>query len=119
MLGTETDHVAPWHSVYKIHNLTRNELTFALTSGGHNAGVVSGPEHSRRRYRVHTRKVGDKYKDPDTWAEEMEVQPGSWWPMWDKWLDKRSSAKVAPPTMGASRKGLKPLRDAPGAYVFG
>ncbi len=119
VLGTETDHVAPWHSVYKIHNLTRNELTFALTSGGHNAGVVSGPEHSRRRYRVHTRDSGDKYRDPDTWAEETEVHQGSWWPMWDAWLNQRMSAIVAPPSMGAPRKGLKPLRDAPGDYVLG
>ncbi len=119
VLGTETDHVAPWQSVYKIHQLTRNELTFALTSGGHNAGVVSGPDHPRRRHRVHTRKPDDKYMDPDTWMDTMDVRPGSWWPMWNQWLDQRSSASVAPPSMGAPRKGLKPLGDAPGEYVFG
>ena len=118
VLGTETDHVAPWHSVYKIHQLTQAELTFALTSGGHNAGVVSGPEHPRRRHRVHTRKPGDKYRDPESWMEEAEVQAGSWWPMWDRWLDAHTSAQVEPPAMGAPRKGLKPLRDAPGEYVF-
>lgn len=119
VLGTETDHVAPWRSVYKIHQLSQGELTFALTSGGHNAGVVSGPEHPRRRYRVHTRKLGDKYIDPEEWMEQMEVQAGSWWPLWDKWLDKHTSSKVAPPSLGAPRKGLKPLCDAPGEYVFG
>jgi polyhydroxyalkanoate synthase len=119
VLGTETDHVAPWLSVYKIHQLTNGDLTFALTSGGHNAGVVSGPEHPRRRYRVHTRAQGDKYIDPQAWMEQTDVQPGSWWPMWDKWLDQRSAAGVAPPSMGAPRRGLKPLRDAPGEYVFG
>lgn len=119
VLGTETDHVAPWHSVYKIHNLTQSELTFVLTSGGHNAGVVSGPEHPRRRHRVHTRKPGDKYIDPDTWLEETPVHQGSWWPQWSQWLDGQMSEEVKPPAMGASRKGLKPLRDAPGEYVFG
>ena len=119
VLGTETDHVAPWLSVYKIHQLTHGELTFALTSGGHNAGVVSGPQHPRRRFRVHTRVVGDKYIDPETWMEQTEVKPGSWWPVWNQWLDKRSAAQVAPPSMGAPRRGLKPLRDAPGEYVFG
>ena len=118
-LGTETDHVAPWQSVYKIHHLTQAELTFALTSGGHNAGVVSGPEHPRRRFRVHTRKAGDKYIDPDTWLDEMETRQGSWWPHWNQWLDGHMSGQVKPPSMGASRKGLKPLRDAPGEYVFG
>jgi polyhydroxyalkanoate synthase len=119
VLGTETDHVAPWHSVYKIHHLTQNDLTFALTSGGHNAGVVSGPEHPRRRYRVHTRAVGDKYMAPDTWMEEMEVNQGSWWPFWSQWLDERMSGEIEPPAMGAPRKGLRPLREAPGDYVFG
>jgi polyhydroxyalkanoate synthase len=119
VLGTETDHVAPWHSVYKIHHLTHTKLTFVLTSGGHNAGVVSGPSHPRRRYRLHTHTPGDKYIDPDTWIEQMEPTPGSWWPMWSGWLDEHMSSKTAPPTMGASKKGLKPLCDAPGEYVYG
>ncbi len=57
VLGTETDHVAPGQSVYKIHDLTRADVTFVLTSGGHNAGVVSGPEHPRRHYRRHSGKL--------------------------------------------------------------
>jgi polyhydroxyalkanoate synthase len=119
VLGTETDHVAPWHSVYKMHQLTHGELTFALTSGGHNAGVVSGPQHPRRRYRMHTRMPSDKFMAPDTWIEKMPVNQGSWWPAWNQWLDERSSAQVDPPKMGASRKGYKVLGDAPGEYVFG
>ncbi len=118
-LGTETDHVAPWKSVYKVHNTTQTELTFVLTSGGHNAGVVSGPEHPRRRHREHTRMPGDKYMDPETWLQQAEVKPGSWWPLWNNWLDEHMSGQIAPPSMGASKKGLKPLADAPGEYVFG
>lgn len=118
-LGTETDHVAPWKSVYKIHNTTHTELTFVLTSGGHNAAIVSGPEHPRRRYRVHQRVPGDKYMDPDAWLQHTQVVPVSWWPLWNDWLDQRMSGQVAPPAMGASSKGLKPLADAPGEYVFG
>ncbi|MGI9285675.1 MAG: PHA/PHB synthase family protein, partial [Pseudomonadales bacterium] len=61
VLGTESDHVAPWKSVYKLHDLTNTQLTFLLTNSGHNAGVISGPSHPRRRYRIHTRNPGDKY----------------------------------------------------------
>ena len=119
VLGTETDHVAPWKSVFKLHDLTRQELTFLLTSGGHNAGVISGPEHPRRHYRAHTRNPGDKYMDPDTWLESRDAKAGSWWPYWNQWLEERMSKQTAPPSMGAARKGYKILREAPGEYVMG
>jgi polyhydroxyalkanoate synthase len=119
VLGTETDHVAPWESVYKLHNLTWTELTFLLTSGGHNAGVISGPSHPRRRYRMHTRNPGDRYTDPDSWLNNNEIHSGSWWPAWDTWLDKQMSKTIKPPRTGAARKGYKVLRAAPGEYVFG
>ena len=44
-VGTENDHVAPWRSVFKLHGLTPAPLDFVLTSGGHNAGIVSEPGH--------------------------------------------------------------------------
>ena len=49
-VGTEKDHVSPWRSVYKLHRLTHTELTFVLTNGGHNAGIVSEPGHAHRHY---------------------------------------------------------------------
>ena len=57
-VSTETDHVAPWKSVYKVDRYVQcSEFTFLLTSGGHNAGIISGPAHPKRRHRVRTRKA--------------------------------------------------------------
>jgi polyhydroxyalkanoate synthase len=120
VVGTETDHVAPWRSVYKVGRLVRSaDYTFCLTSGGHNAGIISGPQHPKRRHRVHTSKSGARLLSPDKYLEKVEPTPGSWWPTWAKWLEVHSSArKVAPPAMGAPKQGLKPLCAAPGTYVL-
>jgi polyhydroxyalkanoate synthase len=116
-VGTEKDHIAPWQSVYKIHLLAdAEEVTFVLTSGGHNAGIVSEPGHPRRRFQLHTHKEGDPYIDPDTWRESTPSQSGSWWPAWQRWLSEHSSAKTPPPAMGGPRGAV--LSDAPGAYVL-
>jgi polyhydroxyalkanoate synthase subunit PhaC len=116
-VGTTADHVAPWRSVYKVHLVPINELTFVLTSGGHNAGIVSEPGHPGRRYQIRTRQPGERYVDPDTWQAETPVRQGSWWPEWQSWLARHSTEKVAPPTMSAPEKGYRVLRDAPGLYV--
>jgi len=120
VVGTETDHVAPWRSVYKVGRLVRSgDYTFCLTSGGHNAGIISGPQHPKRRHRVHASKAGARLLSPDRYLEKVEPMPGSWWPTWAKWLEERSSErKVAPPPMGAPKQGLKPLCAAPGEYVL-
>jgi polyhydroxyalkanoate synthase len=115
-VGTEHDHVAPWKSAYKIHQLADTEVTFALTSGGHNGGIVSRPGHPRRRYRLRTTHHGDAFLDADAWAAQAEPHAGSWWTEWTNWLAARSGAPVAPPAIGGA--GREPLCDAPGTYVF-
>ena len=47
-VSTETDHVAPWRSVHKIHLMMNGPVRFILTSGGHNAGIVNEPGHKNR-----------------------------------------------------------------------
>ncbi len=119
VVGTERDHVAPWASVYKIHYLTDTDVTFVLTSGGHNAGIVSEPGHGRRHYRVATREARGLCHGPAEWAAAATLKDGSWWEEWTGWLDARSAAKrVAPPAMGNAKKGYKAEADAPGTYVL-
>lgn len=117
VVGTERDHVAPWRSVYKIHYLADTDVTFALTSGGHNAGIVSPPGHPRRRYRVATQRTEDCVIGPDEWLEAAEQKDGSWWPEWMAWLEERSSPDpVSPPAIGGTSH--PPIMDAPGSYVL-
>jgi polyhydroxyalkanoate synthase len=117
-VGTVRDHVSPWRSVYRIHLLTDTEVAFLLTSGGHNAGVVSEPGHRNRSYQVATREKGAKYVDPETWRATTPVSDGSWWPEWQRWLAAHSSGRAGPPAMGAPQRGYAPLADAPGQYVL-
>jgi len=118
VVGTEADHVAPWKSVYKIDNLVRSDdLTFLLTAGGHNAGIVAGPVHPRRHYRVRTRRLADPHLAPEDWVEAAAKRDGSWWPEWQAWLAAHSSGKSKPPRMGAPGTAYRAIADAPGEYV--
>ena len=116
VVGTERDHIAPWRSVFKLHLLNDGELTFVLTSGGHNAGIVSEPGHPGRHFRIRMRPHGGRTLDPAEWQQSAVPQSGSWWVAWSKWLGERSSGYADPPPMGAP--GFMPICDAPGTYVL-
>ncbi len=117
MVGTVTDHVAPWRSVYKLQHKSPAEITFVLTNGGHNAGVVNPPGNLRRRYQLLTRPAGEPALAVDDWQAAAPQTQGSWWPAWLEWLQAHSSDKTAKlPHMGAD--GYQPQGDAPGTYVF-
>lgn len=118
MVGTVRDHVAPWRSVYKLNLIVDTELTFLLTTGGHNAGIVSEPGHPGRSFQVATRPADAPYLDPDRWAAQTPRHEGSWWPAWEAWLAQHSSGREQPPAMGAPDCGYPPLDDAPGSYVL-
>ena len=118
VIGTETDHIAPWHSVYKLQLLEPDDFTFVLTSGGHNAGVVSEPGHKNRHYCMLSRGSGDLYVPPDEWQGQATCIEGSWWPAWADWLNARSAAPVNPPQMGAPLAGYPILDAAPGQYIL-
>ena len=115
-VGTERDHVAPWRSTYKINLQVESEVTYLLTSGGHNAGIVSEPGHNGRGFRVNTRD--HHYLDPERFLAEAERKDGSWWPEWVAWLGQHSGAPTAPPSLNGEGTGYPALGDAPGTYVF-
>ncbi len=116
-VSTITDHVAPWRSVYKIQILTDADVTFVLSNGGQNAGIVNSPGHPNRHHQIATHKESEPYVDPHTWQASAIHTEGSW-PRWRDWLGRHSSKMVPPPRMGASAKGYVPLGDAPGTYIL-
>jgi polyhydroxyalkanoate synthase len=116
-VGTVSDHVAPWRSVYKWNQLSDTDMTFVLTVGGHNAGIISEPGHPRRSYQIATRKEQDVHIDPDTWATQTPACEGSWWSAWVSWLAAHSGEPALPPAMGSSEMGFAATNDAPGLYV--
>ena len=120
VVGTETDHVAPWRAVYKARELTRSpDYTFLLTSGGHNAGIACGPVHPKRRYRVLTWPNSTDTRTQDDWLHAAPPNHGSWWPEWERWLVARSDSQQEParPVIAPLGAAESVLEDAPGQYV--
>jgi polyhydroxyalkanoate synthase len=111
-VGAQRDHVAPWRSTFKIHLQTETEITYLLTTGGHNAGIISEPGRKGAGYQVMTRAHKDHYVDPEEWATTAPRKEGRWWTEWTAWLAAHSGNPIAPPAMGSA------LCDAPGTFIF-
>ena len=120
VVGTERDHVSPWRSVYKIHGLAHVPVSFLLTSGGHNVGIVNAPSgplvHPRASYRFATHERGQAPADPDAWLAAAPSSAGSWWPCWHQWLVRHSTATVGARTVTGIVENGQPVL-APGSYV--
>jgi polyhydroxyalkanoate synthase len=112
-VATMGDHVSPWRSVHKIHLVAGCDVHFVLTSGGHNAGIVSEPGHRGRHYASATRRHGACYVDPDNWLALAGRKEGSWWPEWTGWLSKINGGGQVP-----ARAIEVSLGPAPGKYVL-
>lgn len=122
VVATETDHVSPWRSVYKIQGLAHSPVSFVLTSGGHNVGIVNPPggplAHAKASYRYATHAPGEAPADPDAWQEAAELYPGSWWGCRSDWLGQHSSHTVAAQPVTQRLVRGAPVA-APGSYVHG
>jgi polyhydroxyalkanoate synthase subunit PhaC len=121
VVATEHDHVSPWQSVYKIHQLVRGPVSFVLSSGGHNVAIVNPPEgpaaFPQASYRTTTHAIGKAPDNHNNWLVSTISKAGSWWPCWHRWLVKHSSGRAKPPNTPAVLLDGKPSM-APGSYVF-
>jgi polyhydroxyalkanoate synthase len=118
VVGTLRDHVAPWRSTYKINFLADADITYVLTSGGHNAGIVAPPGEEGHSYQVLTKNTHDPYLGPDEWIQRAPSHEGSWWTEWTRFLGAHSGQPVPVFSATAAEQKSEPLGDAPGSYVL-
>ncbi len=115
VVGTEKDHVSPWTSVFKIHQLVSGDVRFVLTSGGHNAGIVSEPGHARRHFRCMTTAKNAPRPSPSALRANADLREGSWWTEWSQWLIAQGSGQQVPARVPSHDPDLG---QAPGQYVM-
>ncbi|MGG7517471.1 PHA/PHB synthase family protein [Allorhizobium undicola] len=111
-LATREDHIAPAKSVYLGSASFGGPVTFVLSGSGHIAGVVNPPD--KQKYQFWTSRK--KPKDYEDWLISAEETPGSWWPHWQKWIEKLNKEKV--PARKPGGDALNAIADAPGTYVM-
>ncbi len=105
------DHIAPWKTTYRGVHLLSGPARFILGGSGHIAGIINPP--AKNKYGFWT--SDDNPQDADAWLDGATHTEGSWWPEWNRWLARRSGAKVAPREPGDGK--LEVIEDAPGRYV--
>ncbi|MEZ5670775.1 MAG: class I poly(R)-hydroxyalkanoic acid synthase [Alphaproteobacteria bacterium] len=110
-LSTREDHIAPWTSTFAATNLFAGPVRFCLAASGHIAGVINPPGANKYSYWTASRAA----KTAETWLRNAAETPGSWWPEWQKWIEKQAGPLVAARKPGDGK--LKPIEDAPGSYV--
>ncbi len=109
----ETDHIAAWKDCYRgVQQAGSKSKSFVVSESGHIAGIVNPP--SKKKYGHYTNP--DMKADADTWLKEADFHEGSWWPMWEAWLKKRSGKQVPARETGDSDHPR--LCPAPGTYVL-
>ncbi len=112
-VGCETDHIAAWKDCYRgVQTMNSRSKTFVVSESGHIAGIVNPP--SKKKYGHYT-NTSTKLT-PNDWFKAATYNEGSWWPLWESWINPRSGKMVAPRIPGDS--GYDPIADAPGTYVM-
>lgn len=111
-IACDTDHIAAWRSSYRgVQKMGSRDKTFILSGSGHIAGIVNPP--TKVKYGHWTNP--DLGLSPEDWKAGAEQHEGSWWPLWNEWLQKRAGAQIPARTPGDSTHPV--LAEAPGTYV--
>lgn len=111
-IACKTDHIAAWPDCFRgVTKMASKDKTFILSESGHIAGIVNPP--SKKKYGHFTN--ADVSGAADDWLAGADFNEGSWWPVWEKWLAKRSGAQVSARLPGSDGRDI--LAPAPGTYV--
>jgi polyhydroxyalkanoate synthase len=110
LLSTREDHIAPWRSTYAATQLYAGPVKFVLSASGHIAGVVNPPGSKYGHW-----ENAENPPTPDEWLAGASEIADSWWPEWERWVTQYSGGEV--PARQPGDGMLKPIEDAPGAYV--
>ena len=112
VLSTVEDHIAPWKTAYATTQLFAGPVEFVLGASGHIAGVINPPAKKKYGYRTGSETPAS----PEAWLTAAQEHEGSWWPHWDRWLERLGGGEVPAREPGAG--GLSVTEDAPGSYVM-
>jgi polyhydroxyalkanoate synthase len=111
VLSAVDDHIVPWISGYKTTQLLGGHNRFVLSTSGHIAGIVNPPSPKAKHW------TNDAHPaDPQEWKDLAQLQEGTWWEDWTKWIDRQCGPKVAAPRVLGSKEH-PPIEPAPGSYV--
>ncbi|PJI44011.1 MAG: class I poly(R)-hydroxyalkanoic acid synthase [Rhizobium sp.] len=111
-LATREDHIAPAKSVFVGSGLFGGPVEYVLSGSGHIAGVVNPPDKQKYQYWTNGAVKGT-YEE---WVAGARETPGSWWPHWQRWIEKMDDARVPARIPGGG--ALNAIADAPGSYVL-
>jgi len=112
ILATREDHIVPWKTSYHSTQLLRGENRFVLGASGHIAGVVNPAAKGKRSFWTNENLPSL----PDDWLAHAAEHAGSWWPDWDRWLERFARGEAPAPAQLGNATYL-PIEDAPGRYV--
>jgi polyhydroxyalkanoate synthase len=112
VITAESDHIAPWRSVYDGARLLAGPVRFVLSNSGHIAGVVNPPGPKSRHWCA---EGADLPADVADWRAAAVERTASWWTDWTPWIEARAGRRGRPPELGSAAH--PPLADAPGSYV--
>lgn len=117
ILGGTTDHITPWRACYRSTQLFGSkDVTFVLSQSGHMQAILNPPGNPKAKYYV-SKKPSHPPADVDAWLQGTEEVPGSWWPFWMEWLQRRAGKQIPAPKALGSKK-FPPMEPAPGLYVL-